>query len=107
MNAVYPVVVMVAVFLAGIVVFELLGRAWDRWAPNRVKGAAEMVVFYYLYPFRWVMPDVVYKLWLRTGIMSPEAYREFQAYNFIRDDLDPEHIQRYEAREDTVGVDED
>lgn len=106
MNAAYSIAVMVAFFLAGVVVFELLGRVWERWAPRRVKRVADTMLFYYLYPFRWATPDVVYKLWLRTGIMSPDAYREFQGYNFIRDDLDPEHIQRYETSDETVTVDE-
>jgi hypothetical protein len=39
-------------------------------------------------------PDAFYKLWLETGIMPPEDYREFQDRGWISDDLDPDYIQK-------------
>ena len=83
------------IFTAGIVFGELADRAWTRFAPPVCKRFAKKALWYYLYPFRRFMPDTVYKLWLRTGIMSPEAYREFQEHGFITDTLDPEYIQQY------------
>lgn len=48
---------------------------------------------------RYLVPDMLYKLWYKTGIMDTESYRAFQAKGYIRDDLDPEYIQRSENHE--------
>lgn len=48
---------------------------------------------------RYLVPDMLYKLWYETGIMDIESYRAFQAKGYIRDDLDPEYIQRSENHE--------
>lgn len=40
------------------------------------------------------VPDWIYKLWYRTGIISANTYRTFQEKGIISDDLDPEYLQQ-------------
>lgn len=89
---------MVGLLIGVFVGLEVLKRAWGRWAPAQAESALKTLQFYYLYPYRWVLPDFIYKLWLHEGIMTLDAYREFQQYGFIRDEIDPEYIQQYDSR---------
>lgn len=79
-------------FIIGLVLGEIMHRCYKRFAPDFIKKYAKKVKMWYLYPFRWLTPDWVYKLYLREGQMDKETYRKFQEKNFIRDDLDPEYI---------------
>lgn len=47
----------------------------------------------YLDFMRRRIPDLVYKHWLRAGIMSDETYREWQDRGIINDETDPEYIR--------------
>lgn len=73
----------------GILLGEFFDRVIKPLLPARVLRAGALVRWYYLYPFRWLMPDTIYKLWLRTEIMTVDAYRQYQECGFIRDKTDP------------------
>lgn len=73
----------------GILLSEVFDRLIQPLLPSRVLRAGARVRWYYLYPFRWLMPDTIYKLWLRTEIMTVDAYRQYQEHGFVRDDTDP------------------
>lgn len=98
--------VAVVAFLSSSSLFDVASIAVPVWVALNV--AYEIVRFivpdrhrsraldaYYHFPRR-LIPTWVYRLWLRTGIMDEDAYRRFQDRGYIRDDLDPEHIQRIE-----------
>lgn len=85
--------------LVGLLLGEILERVVYPILPTRVIRFGQRLRWWYFYPFRWLLPDTIYKLWLQTGIMSPEAYRQFQEYGFIRDDLEPEYIAQIASGE--------
>lgn len=87
--------------VGGILLGELLGRFWKWSAPPTVRRIGYTCRYYYLYPFRWVTPDSVYKLYLQTGLITAKQYRALQADNFIRDDRDPEHISHPKQKQNS------
>jgi len=44
---------------------------------------------WYLDLWRRIVPDRLYKFWLKTGQMDPETYQEWQRRGLIQDDTDP------------------
>jgi len=83
-----------------IVVFESGGFMWKKVKPILpVKFVSVITVPYRVYVGLWrrILPDCVYKLWLRTDVMEEEVYRTFQEKGFISDDLDPEYILEKET----------
>lgn len=90
-----PLVAAVVVGLAG---GELLNRVVP-YLPDQLIRPFARAFEMYLNVWRRLIPDRVYKLWLRTGLMSEDAYRQFQERGFISDDLDPMYIQRTETHD--------
>ena len=83
---IFVVILGLAIGLAGGKILELI---YNYIIPKCIKKICIRIRYYYLYPFRLYIPDYVYKLWLRTGIMTEQNYRQFQEHGFISDDLDP------------------
>lgn len=93
------VMVLLGSVISGVVIGKVTQWLWCRFAPDAFRRAGETIRDWYFYPFRWMTPDTVYKMYLREGMMSEENYRAFQEKNFIRDDLDPKYIQKQENSE--------
>lgn len=84
------------VFCIGAVV----GKLWDWFVaphmPSWWHRFWSWLLHGYMDLWRPFIPDSVYKLWLKTGIMEESDYRAFQEKGHIKDDVDPQHIQKYE-----------
>ena len=85
--------------VGGILISEVLNRFWKWSAPPIVQELGYTCRYWYLYPFRWVTPDSVYKLYLQTGLITPDHYRTLQNDDFISDDIDPKHIHHPEQNQ--------
>ena len=87
-------------FIVLIVVFESGGFVWKKVKPilpNNVVSVITVPYQVYVGLWRRILPDCVYKLWLRTDVMDEEVYRTFQEKGFISDDLDPKYLMEKET----------
>lgn len=77
-----------------------IAKLWDLFVapymPERWHRFWSWLSHAYMDLWRPFIPDSVYKLWLRTGIMSEGDYRAFQEKGHIKDDLDPNLIQKHD-----------
>lgn len=92
---VFSAIISFCIYILFVIVTIVLKRVVPNQIYQIIINIWKHILTKYLHIWRHLTPDYVYIMWYRTGVMSEDAFRAFQASGYIKTDINVDLIQRY------------